>query len=172
MLSKLTTALTTELITAKGGHMPVSDICTNKFYSVQPGHSLQHAAQVMKKHHIGGLIVTESEINTKPIGIITDRDIVISAIAENRSLGTRVDEIMTRNIVKVREKEGIADVIHKMHEEGIRKIVVVDDDGNSCGLVLADDLLQLIASELNDLSGLVHRQLNKEKTALPIARIQ
>lgn len=152
--------------------MPIGDLCTNKFFTIDRTSTLQSAATLMKKHHTGGLIVVDVIPRGKPVGILTDRDIVLGAVAENLPMTTKVEEIMSKKIVKVSEHEGIAFVVHKMQEEGVRKMIVVDAAGNTCGMVSADDILQLVAQELSDLGTLMSRQVVREKSYRTASKIQ
>lgn len=144
--------------------MPISDLCSRPLVSVERKASLQFAAQMMKKHHVGGLVVLEAGAKGKPLGIITDRDIVLSVVAENQPLNTPVQDVMTREVVMVPKTQGIAEVVDRMANKGVRRIVVVDESGQACGLVSVDDILQLVAREINGLGRLVDRQLQNEGT--------
>jgi predicted transcriptional regulator len=144
--------------------MPISDLCSKNVVCVERNASLQYAAQLMKNHHVGGIVVVESSGKHKPIGILTDRDIVLHVVAESRSLSTRVEEIMSKGVIQVKKDDGIASVVERMEREGVRRLVVVDDSGNACGVVSSDDVLQLVAKEMNGLGRLVERQLQNEKT--------
>ncbi len=143
--------------------MPVSDLCSKNLVCIESGETLKHAAQLMKKHHTGGLIVIEANGRKKPIGVLTDRDIVLGVVAENQPLTTKVDEVMSTDIVKVTKEKGIAEVVDEMETHGVRRMIVVDEAGNACGLVSSDDILQLVARELNGLGRIAQRQSGKER---------
>lgn len=147
--------------------MPISDLCSKNLVCVERGATLQYAAQLMKKHHIGGVVVVEANGKNKPVGVLTDRDIVLSVVAENRPLSTRVQDVMSKDIVKVGKGQGIAEVVDRMESNGVRRIIVVDEVGNACGLVSADDIIQLVARELNGLGRLVERQVENERIHKP-----
>jgi predicted transcriptional regulator len=147
--------------------MPVSDLCSKNLVCVEKGASLQYAAQLMKKHHVGGIVVVAANGKSRPEGMLTDRDIVLSVVAENLPLSTKVQDVMSTDIVKVPRSEGIAEVVDQMESKGVRRMIVVDEAGNACGLVSSDDVLQLVARELNSLGRLVQRQLDNEKIFKP-----
>lgn len=147
--------------------MPVSDLCAKNLVCVDKGVSLQHAAQLMKKYHVGGVVVVESNGKNKPVGMLTDRDIVLGVVAENLPPHTKVQDVMSTDIVKVAKGQGIAEVVDQMEGKGVRRMIVVDEAGNACGLVSSDDILQLVARELNSLGHLVGRQLDREKIHKP-----
>ncbi|GIL18069.1 MAG: CBS domain-containing protein [Oligoflexia bacterium] len=144
--------------------MPISDLCSRELVCVERGTSLRSAAQLMKKKHVGGVVIVEANGKKKPVGILTDRDIVLSVVAEDIPLSSRVESVMTGNVIKVQQEEGIATVVDKMEREGVRRMVVVDAAGNACGLVSSDDILQLVAKELNGIGKLFEKQIENEKS--------
>lgn len=147
--------------------MPIADLCSNRLICVEKSSSLQHAAHLMKQHHVGGVVVVESNGSAKPVGVLTDRDIVLGVVAENLPLTTRVEDVMSREVAKISMKKGIAEAVDHMEAKGVRRMIVVDDVGNACGLVSADDILQLVARELNGLGRIVDKQLNNERRLRP-----
>lgn len=146
--------------------MSIAKLCTRDVVTVEPSASLQHAAKLMRDHRIGNVVVRNSDGGGRPLGILTDRDIVVGVLAENRSPDIRVSDVMSIGVVTAHKDDGIADVIKKMEKESVRRIVLVDDDGHIWGLVSTDDILQLIASEMSDLGSLIKRQLRSETAIL------
>lgn len=148
--------------------MPISDLCSKNLICVVRGTTLQYAAQLMKQYHVGGIVIVDSdEGKSKPIGIITDRDIVLEAVAENLPLDTPIEEVMSKSVSTVKMKDGIASVVEKMEMEGVRRMVVVDEKGNACGLVSSDDILQLLAKELSGLGKILEHQVENERIFKP-----
>lgn len=147
--------------------MPISDLCSKNLVSIERGASLQYAAQLMKKHHVGGVVVVEAGNGERPVGILTDRDIVLSVVAENKPFNTSVQEVMSKDVAKVTKNQGIAEVVDLMESKGVRRMIIVDDFGRACGLVSSDDILQLVARELNGLGRLVERQMENERIRSP-----
>jgi len=147
--------------------MPISDLCSKNLISVVRGSTLQYAAQLMKQYHVGGIVIVDSDDGNKPVGIVTDRDIVLEAVSENLPLDTPVEEIMTKNVSTVKLKDGIASVVEKMELEGVRRMIVVDEKGNACGLVSSDDILQLLAKELSGLGKILEHQVENERIFKP-----
>lgn len=146
--------------------MPIADLCSNKLISIDRKATLQQAAQMMKDHHVGGIVVVEANGQGKPVGILTDRDIVLNVVAENLPINTPVQEVMSKNIVKVAKWDGIAEVVEQMESSGVRRMIVVDESGRACGLVSADDILQLVSQELSGLGSLISKQVENEEIRL------
>ena len=147
--------------------MPISDLCSENLICVERSSSLTNAAKLMRNHHVGGLVVIESNGKNKPVGMLTDRDIVMSTIAGNLPPSTKVENVMSKNVVTVTADSGIAEVVDHMAAEGIRRIIVVDESGNACGLVSTDDILQLVAREIYSLGQLVAREITNETVHRP-----
>ncbi len=116
------------------------DIMTKQVITVESDQSLHQAAQLMRDNDIGALPVIK---DGKIVGIITDRDIVVRAIAENLSLQTKVEQVMTKEVFSVREDEFVFNAIRKMGDKQIRRLPVLDDDENLVGIIsLADVALE------------------------------
>lgn len=143
--------------------MPISDLCSKELVCVESESTILYAAQLMKRHHVGGVVVVELGERKKPTGILTDRDIVLGVVAENLPATTKVKEIMSLGALTVPKGRGIADVVDKMESKGVRRVVVVDGSGVACGMVSLDDILQLVAREVTGLCSIMNRQIENEK---------
>ncbi len=118
----------------------------------------------MRQYHVGDLIVVEYRENYRiPIGILTDRDIVIELIAEAVDLEkVTVGDVMSFELLTVREQDGIWETLQYMRSKGVRRTPVVDSHGALIGIVSADDMLELLADELNALASIIRREQIKE----------
>lgn len=121
--------------------MKVKEIMTeNPAYAVLDT-SLHDVAQMMMDYDCGCIPVLENAENKAPIGVITDRDITVRTVAHNKDpLNMVAGEVMTDNIVTVTPEMSVEDCITKMEGNQIRRIVVVDDAGNLCGMVAQADI--------------------------------
>ena len=135
---------------------PLKDILSEEVVKVDPSSTVSEAAFLMKEHGIGALIVTDEEMT--PIGIITDRDIVVSVIAEGLNPSDiKVEDIMSEDIVFVDEDTNILNILRTMAEYSIRRIPVTQD-GRLTGIVSVDDLIVVLATELAQLSKALSRK--------------
>lgn len=133
----------------------VSDVVT-----VFEGTKIQEVARIMDEKSVGMVVVTERYSEGKPIGVITDRDIVVRAVKNNIDCSTQtVDTIMTRSLVTVSETTQIEDSIKIMEENHIRRLLVLDDLGKVKGVVSLDDLVALLGNEINRLGNLCRNQV-------------
>lgn len=144
--------------------MPLKSICTQDVVCIGPEASILDAATLMKNRHVGDLIVVKHpERPRDPLGIITDRDLVLRVLAENLDAQTtKVRDVMYVDPRTASESDGIFETTEKMENAGVRRLPVVDSAGNLSGIISADDLYDLISTELGNLSRIRARQLQKE----------
>jgi len=114
---------------------------------------LTDAARLMRQEHIGSLVVVEeTDKGRVPVGILTDRDIVVAVVAgevDPRTL--TVGEVMQGELLTVREEDSVFDALRLMRRRGIRRVPVVTMTGTLAGIVTIDDLLGIVAEQLDDL---------------------
>jgi len=145
--------------------MSVGDICNREVVVMDKQGSLFEAAKLMRDHHVGNIVVTEDHPHRRvPIGIVTDRDLVVEVLAEGVDPRTLiVADIMSYELLTAREDDELLDTIRVMRAHGIRRIPVVDRDGALEGIVAVDDLLDLVAEQLTDLVELFRREQGIER---------
>lgn len=113
--------------------MQLRDVMTRDVYVIRPDATLQEAAQQMKASGVGSLLVHGGG---EAVGILTDRDMTIRAVAEGRDpTTTRVREVMTLEIVWCREDADVTSAIDLMKEKQIRHLAVGDEQQNFVGIV-------------------------------------
>jgi CBS domain-containing protein len=146
--------------------MAIGDICKHAVIVVEAEHSVRVAAALMRDHHVGTLVVVRNNGTCRPIGIVTDRDIVIGVVAVGLDPEVlTVGDIMGQRFFTAPEDQGVLETVRQMRREGIRRLPIVDRDGALIGIVTLDDLLGLLAGELGELAGLLAReQAIEEKT--------
>ncbi len=144
--------------------MAIGEFCNREVVFATREMSLPEAAQLMREYHVGDLVVVD-EVDGKrvPVGIVTDRDMVIEVIAKSLDLdGFSVGDIMGSQLVSVQEKEGVFETIRLMRAKGIRRIPVVNQEGGLVGIVSADDILDLLAEEMAELAKVAPREQERE----------
>jgi CBS domain-containing protein len=147
--------------------MYVGDVCTDSVITVEPTQTLRQAAARMRQFHVGDLIVLDDDTDLKrPIGIITDRDLVMTALAQNAE-DLRVRDVMRGELVVARDQDTVSDVIQIMLEHRVRRVPVVDDNDNLVGVFTTDDALGLLAEQMSALAQLVLSQPAQEEQIRP-----
>src|SRR5262249_54597162 len=118
--------------------MKVKDVMTPEVECCRPDDSLQEAAMKMKSRDVGPIPVCEGDT---VVGILTDRDIVVRAVAEGRDArATRVLDCMTGDIVFVKEDDDVKDAARLMMDHQVRRVVVLTRDRKLCGIVSTKDI--------------------------------
>lgn len=140
--------------------MNIGEICSREVYVARPSEPLAQAAREMCRRNVGTVVVVERQGElVRPIGIVTDRDIV-RALVERAA---RIDEleignVMTWSPLALREDSEIGEAIEFLSESTIRRAPVISDTGDLIGIVSIDDLLPIISEELGALTRLIERQ--------------
>ncbi|NDD92163.1 CBS domain-containing protein [bacterium] len=140
----------------------LKNIIRLELFSVKPEDHADQAVRLMKQKNIGSVLVCDA--NQKPVGIITDRDLVLRCMAEHKDpRQCKVKDLTTPSPRIVRETDGIYDCIDAMHDGEIRRIPVVDSQGKALGIVSFGDLLNILSKEFSRLTA---------KTTHPLARTE
>jgi CBS domain-containing protein len=147
--------------------MRIGEICTLQTVHCKRDTTVQQAALLMRNHHVGDLIVVEQPNGEQvPVGIITDRDIVVSVIALGLDPASLlVSDIMTEELLTATEDEDVYETIELMRFKNIRRLPVVNSLGGLSGIVSVDDLLEFLAEEMGELSRISSGQQAQEKQA-------
>lgn len=143
--------------------MTVGEVCSRTVVTADPDETIPVAARRMRDRHVGALVVSDG---TSPVGVLTDRDIVVSAVAQSPDkLDTLlVGDVMTRDLVTAQSTEPIEEALRRMRAHGVRRLPVVTADGRIDGIIALDDILDLMADGLTQLAGLVAREQKVERT--------
>jgi len=144
--------------------MSAGEYCNREVVVVLKSEPVSEAISLMRSHHVGDVVVVETTATgTKPVGILTDRDIVLEILAEGVDLGAvNIGDVMSYELVTVTEDTKLIDTIKLMRDKGVRRIPVVNQQGELQGLLTVDDILELLAEQLTDIVDLINKELNRE----------
>jgi CBS domain-containing protein len=145
--------------------MLIGEICTRTVIICKRETTVLQAAQLMRSSHVGDLLVVEGSNGQRlPVGIVTDRDLVVEIMAgELDPASMTVGEIMRPELITATENDTVYDTIGRMRMKGIRRIPVVDKQGALAGIITADDLLEHMAEEIADLARVPSRERFQEE---------
>ncbi|MFC0507260.1 CBS domain-containing protein [Micromonospora costi] len=116
----------------------VSDVMTRQVVYLPAETTLDEAASVMKEADIGDVVVTDG---ASLAGMLTDRDIVVRAVAERANPATTtIGSIITREVVMIDQHATASEAASLMRERGIRRVLVCDNDRKLVGIVSLGDL--------------------------------
>lgn len=145
--------------------MLVGESCNREVVVVAADAAIDEAARLMREYHVGDLVVVDDGGDKRhPVGIVSDRDLVIEVLAEGVALdAVNVGDIMSRELLTVAENEELFDTVRRMREQGVRRVPVVDRDRALVGILAVDDLIDLMAEQLNNLVALIGNELRHER---------
>jgi CBS domain-containing protein len=145
--------------------MIVGDICSREVYVVKRDEPLAEAAREMRSRHVGAVVVAEGTGELlRPIGIVTDRDIVCGQIDRRADLFClSVGDVMTPDPISVSESAELAEAVESLSRGGVRRAPVIDETGHLVGIVTLDDLLPAVAEQLGGLAKLIGSQAKRER---------
>ncbi len=131
----------------------LKDFATAVVAVVEPETSAFAVAQLMRKHHVGALVVVDAMEKRRPVGILTDRDLVLALMAEglNPEVFTAGD-IMSVALVLANPEMDAMDAVALMRAHRLRRLVIVDEAGRLTGIVTMEDILELLTRELAELA--------------------
>jgi CBS domain-containing protein len=149
--------------------MTAGKYCNREVVITEADTMVGEAARLMRAHHVGDLVVVEKQGETnRPVGIVTDRDLVIEVLAQEVPLDSvTLKDVMSVDPVEVTEDETLIDTLELMRNKGVRRVLVVDSQGGLQGILSADDAIELITESMNNLVKLVGRELAQEKQRHP-----
>lgn len=148
-----------------GKQLTAGDICKRKVTVGYKHTSLVAAAQLMREDHVGSLVVVEDANGSRQVrGLITDRDIVMSVVAMGLDPEPLcLEDVMSERLVTADEADSLIDLMHAMREHGVRRVPVVGYQDELMGIVTLDDVLKILAQEMNLLVGSIDTSLRQEK---------
>ncbi len=144
--------------------MTAGAVCVRDVVIAIPEMSISSAARLMREYHVGTLVVVDERAGKNtPVGIVTDRDLVIEVLAADVDIqSVCVGDVISRELLTVEESESLWDVMRRMRAHGVRRAPVVDDAGSLVGVISVDDLVQLLGEELGALAGLFGTEQEQE----------
>ena len=149
--------------------MRVGEACNREVVIIDRKETIVEAARLMRAHHVGDVVVVEQRpIGKMPVGILTDRDIVVELLAQEvdfRSLS--IEDCMSFDLLQAREDEDLLEVLERMRGKGVRRIPVVSSNGALQGILTFDDIIELLAEQVHNLVSLMHTGQQHEKQGRP-----
>lgn len=146
--------------------LSAGDLATRNVVTIGADASLIECAQVMRARHVGSVIVTAPDsAGLVPIEVVTDRDIVVEAVAAGLDAATlTAADIMTAEMVSVDVGDDLLDILARMREHGVRRVLVLDDAGALAGIVALENLLEALGEQLDCVVRVVKAERARETT--------
>ena len=144
--------------------MTAGEYCNRELVIVSKSEPVRAAIDLMRSRHVGDVIVVDRQgEQLLPVGILTDRDIVVEILAEDVDLdAVTIGDVMSDQIFSIPENTSLMIAVKYMHERGVRRMPVVDRNGSVVGVITVDDVLELVAELLHDLAALLQTEQARE----------
>lgn len=149
--------------------MRVGEFCNREVIVIGADESVKVAAELMRKHHVGDVVLVEERQGRRvPVGIITDRDLVVEIMVPELDPGElAARDIVTGSLATTRSEDSMLDALDLMRSKGVRRLPVVETDGALAGIITVDDVMGLLTEMLGRLAGVVERQRTREARQRP-----
>jgi CBS domain-containing protein len=146
--------------------MNIGEICTRELVMADKDASLQQAATLMREHHVGTLVVVgKGSEGVQLVGIVTDRDMVIEAVARGVDVKqTSIGRLAENKLAVIPESATVEDAIAAMKKRGVRRLLVANDAAGLSGIVSLDDLLDAVAHDVAELARIGRAGIERETT--------
>lgn len=122
------------------------------------------AAQLMRQHHVGAIVVVENtETGSRPVGIVTDRDLVLGVMAEGLDPAVfTVGDVMSAELATVRDDATLAAAMQLLAERCVRRLVVVDAEGRLVGILTLEDMLATVSEGMAAINTAIQAARDRE----------
>ena len=144
--------------------MKIGEYCKRAVVTIASNADAADAAKLMREEHVGFLIVhREGDELQKPVGVLTDRDLVLGVLARDVDPhSVTVDDVMTRQPLIANDTDELNDLVEAMRMAGIRRVPVVDVRGAVKGIIAIDDVIDVITGLMCDISGSIKSEQRQE----------
>lgn len=136
--------------------MPIEDLARTEVVTVTPDASVPEIASRLENEGVGSVVVAD---RGQPVGIVTDRDLAVRIVADERdAAGLTAEDVMSGDLCTARTDDGFAEAARMMSENAVRRLPICDDDGELVGIITADDMTELLADEQQQLAEVIRAQ--------------
>jgi CBS domain-containing protein len=148
--------------------MNIEGMCAHSVVTADCSRTLQECAELMGENHVGSLLVTEETPGgLQAVGIVTDRDLVVGAMARGLAPGqASIGQVTARRLVTVPSTASIDEAIQVMKSEGVRRLLVATPDRRLVGIISMDNLLDALAGEIAGIAQAIRGGFTREAAAI------
>jgi CBS domain-containing protein len=145
--------------------MKAVDICRKPVVTAAAATSIVEIAALMRANHVGSVVVVANNGGRKPVGIVTDRDIVVEVLALGLDATTMTaGDIMSQSPAVSGEDDDVLWALKTMRDRGVRRLPVVDGKGEIAGMLAFDDVVQHLGTSIGDIAQMIGTQRLVETT--------
>ena len=134
-------------------------VCTKPVVTAAATMTVAEAARVMRVKNVGTLVIVNAG---RPIGVVTDRDIVLDVVAQGKDAdAVRLGDVMRKKPAVIGADQGILDAVKMFAKTGVRRLPVVTKDGKMLGIIAMDDVLMLLGNEMGHVASALSAELRR-----------
>jgi CBS domain-containing protein len=139
--------------------MKAGELCSRSVVTAYADESVVEVARRMSEHDVGALVVVDdTPAGPRPIGVVTDRDLVTRGLARGEPIASTVRDVMDAGLVTASSDDDVDVVLAKLRQRAVRRVPIVDSGGALQGILTLDDIIQWISEELRTAASLIDRQ--------------
>lgn len=145
--------------------MRVGEICNRDVIVTRPETSISETARLMRERHVGSVVLVKDNGSLPiPVGIVTDRDLVVEVLAQGVDADrVTAGDLMSTDLVALEEDTDVWGALQRMRAAGVRRAPVVNAEERLVGILAVDDLLEFCVEELGALVKLIQREQTREE---------
>ena len=145
--------------------MDLREIGTRTTVKVTEDVAVEEAARLMREHHVGDVIVVKRRGGANiPVGMLTDRDIVMATVALGApTVPLSVGDVMTGNPATLSYEADVGQAIRLMRERGVKRLPLVGASGEVAGVIAFDDIVAYLARQLAAVADITRHELHVEQ---------
>jgi CBS domain-containing protein len=152
--------------------MDLTSLCKREVVGIDATASLRDAAALMCNEHVGSLVVVTGDEPPQVVGIVTDRDLALEVLGRDEPRAdVRVGHLASTPPLAVPGRATLREAITSMEQGGVRRLLVVDEDGGVIGLLSSDDLLEALSEEFEGLARALRKGIQREKAERSVASV-
>lgn len=145
--------------------MDLTSLCTREVVAIDAQSTLRDAALLMCDEHVGALVVMTGDEPRQVVGIVTDRDLTLEVLGRGETgSDVRIGHLAKSPPLAVSASATLREAVLAMEQAGVRRLLVVDDDGGVVGLLSSDDLLEALSEEFERLTRALRKGIQREKS--------
>lgn len=145
--------------------MNVGELCTREVVFVERDASPSDIAKLMREHHVGDVVVVDKRDGHRyPVGIVTDRDLVVELLAADVDpASVTAADLMSGELLSARERDDVWDSLERMRCAGVRRLPVANEAGHLAGILTVDDVLEVIGEAVAAVTRTIGREQARER---------
>lgn len=148
----------------------VASLCQREVVGIDAEASLRQAATLMSEEHVGALVVMTRDQPPQVVGLVTDRDLALDGLGRaGNPADLKVGHLAKSPPLAIPGTASLGEAVKAMEQGGVRRLLVVDDDGGVIGIVSMDDLLAAVAEELEGLVRALRSNIEREQSRRKVA---